>query len=127
MVALSREVSMNTKISIRVLATMAWAIAATSTLRASVTRSSSDHPTGDHEPVIVAPRTVELAQSYLTSRDPTDRTRALAVLRTVRDPRHAQAAMKFIDDPDPAVRAQAILTLEAIVPSLELIPVLESK
>jgi HEAT repeat protein len=86
-----------------------------------------EYPRAPRETVVVQPRTLALVKSYLTSDDPAERSEALAILRQARDSQTAEAVRKLTDDPEPNVRAQALLTLEALLPADELVPILQDK
>lgn len=89
-------------------------------------RARVAYPRPPRETVVTSPRTVTLLIEYLGSNDARERSAALGVLRQVRDSRTAQAVQSRLDDSDPAVRSQVLLTLEAILPAAELLPILSS-
>ena len=87
----------------------------------------AEYPKAQRETVVASPRTIELLKSYLASGDPRERSEALGMLRQVRDPKTADAVRRLGNDPDPRVRAQVLLTLEALVGAPELVPILQEK
>lgn len=87
----------------------------------------AEYPKAHRETVVASPRTIELLKTYLASDDPRERSEALGMLRQVRDPKAADAVRRLANDPDPRVRAQVLLTLEALVGAPELVPILQEK
>jgi HEAT repeat protein len=86
-----------------------------------------EYPRAPREAIVVSPRTVALLTTYLGSEDPNERSEALGMLRQARDPHTAHAVYKLTDDAEPVVRAQALLTLQALIPAAELVPILREK
>jgi HEAT repeat protein len=86
-----------------------------------------EYPRVPRETVYATPETVAILKRFLASENPYERSEALEMLRQVRDPASAGDVRPLANDPDPLVRAQAILTLEAVLPANELVPVLEEK
>jgi HEAT repeat protein len=85
----------------------------------------AEYPRARRETVIVSPRTLALIETYLASEDPRERSEALGMLRQARHPHTADTVRKLTRDPNATVRAQALLTLEALLSPAELIPILQ--